>query len=128
MPGPIRRPWNWPASRRKRRILPLGVIERDPDGSPSGTLRETAQELVRAAMPKPTLEGNVEALRAGITHLNSFGVTSFIDAWVGLEDYQSYQAIDRAGDLTARVVTSLTYESGFAKHYGDEFEQVLSRA
>ncbi|MCW8873472.1 MAG: amidohydrolase family protein [Xanthomonadales bacterium] len=104
----------------------LGVIERDPDGSPSGTLRETAQELVRAAMPKPTLDDNVEALRAGITHLNSFGVTSFIDAWVGLEDYQSYQAIDQAGGLTARVVTSLTYESGFAKHRGDEFEQVLA--
>jgi predicted amidohydrolase YtcJ len=104
----------------------LGVIERDPDGSPSGTLRETAQELVRAAMPKPTLESNVEALRTGIAHLNSFGITSFIDAWVGLEDYQAYQAVERAGGLTARVVTSLTYESGFAKHYGGEFDQVLA--
>jgi predicted amidohydrolase YtcJ len=103
---------------------PLGVIERDADGSPSGTLRETAQELVRTVMPKPTLESNVEALHAGIQHLNSFGVTSFIDAWVGLEDYQSYQAVDRAGDLTARVVTSLTYESGFATHQGEEFDQV----
>jgi predicted amidohydrolase YtcJ len=105
---------------------PLGVIERDADGSPSGTLRETAQELVRAALPKPTLESNAQALRAGIEHLNSCGVTSFIDAWVGLEDYQSYQAIERAGGLTARVVTSLTYESGFAKHYGDEFDRVLA--
>jgi predicted amidohydrolase YtcJ len=105
---------------------PLGVIERDPDGSPSGTLRETAQELVRAAMPKPTLEDNVVALRAGIAHLNSRGITSFIDAWVGLEDYQSYQSIDRAGGMTARAVTSLTYESGFAKHYGDEFDEVLA--
>ena len=104
----------------------LGVIERDPDGSPSGTLRETAQELVRAAMPPLTLESNVEALEEGIRHLNSLGITSYIDAWVGLEDYQSYQAIDRAGKLTARVVTSLTYESGFAKHYGDEFDQVLA--
>jgi predicted amidohydrolase YtcJ len=103
----------------------LGVIERDPDGSPSGTLRETAQELIRAVMPKPTLERNVKALRSGIAHLNSVGITSYIDAWVGLEDYQSYQVIDQAGDLTARVVTSLTFESGFAKHYGDEFEQVL---
>jgi predicted amidohydrolase YtcJ len=105
---------------------PLGVIERDPDGSPSGTLRETAQELVREAMPKPTLEGNVRALQTGINHLNSVGITSFIDAWVGLEDYQSYQAVERAGGLNARVVTSLTYESGFAKHYGGEFDQVLS--
>ena len=104
----------------------LGIIERDPDGSPSGTLRETAQELIRAVMPKPTLEMNVEALRTGIKHLNSVGITSYIDAWVGLEDYQSYQVIDQAGDLTARVVTSLTFGSGFAKHYGDEFEQVLA--
>ena len=104
----------------------LGVIERDPDGSPSGTLRETAQELVRAAMPKPTPEEQAAALQAGITHLNSFGITSFIDAWVGLDDYQAYQAIDDSGELTARVVTSLTYESGFAKHYGDDFERVLA--
>jgi predicted amidohydrolase YtcJ len=105
---------------------PLGVIERDPDGSPSGTLRETGQELVRAVMPKPSLETNTEALQAGINHLNSLGITSFIDASVGREDYQAYQATERAGELTARVVTCLTYESGFAKHYGDEFENVLS--
>jgi len=104
----------------------LGVIERDPDGSPSGTLRETAQELVRAVMPKPTLESNVEALATGVRHLNAFGITSFIDAWVGLEDYESYQVLDRAGDLTARVVTSLTFESGFAKHQGEEFDRVLA--
>jgi len=104
----------------------LGVIERDPDGSPSGTLRETAQEIVRAVMPRPDLEANVEALTTGIRHLNSVGVTSFIDAWVGLEDYRSYQAIEQSGNLTARVVTSLTYESGFAKHVGDEFDQVLA--
>ena len=104
----------------------LGVIERDPDGSPSGTLRETAQEMVRVISSEPTLETNVEALRTGIVHLNSQGITSYIDAWVGLEDYQSYQTIDQAGELTARVVTSLAFESGFAKHYGDEFEQVLA--
>jgi predicted amidohydrolase YtcJ len=103
----------------------LGVIERDPDGSPSGTLRETAQELVRAAMPEPTLSGNFEALRTGVEHLNSFGVTSFIDAWVGEEDYVTYQALDQAGQMTARVVTSLTWESGFAKHTGEDFDRVL---
>ena len=103
----------------------LGVIERDPDGSPGGTLRETAQELVRAVIPEPTPESNIEALGAGIRHLNSMGVTSFIDAWVGLEDYQAYQAVEQAGQLTAHVITSLTYESGFAKHYGEEFDQVL---
>jgi len=105
---------------------PLGVIERDPYGEPGGTLRETAQEMIRAVMPAPTLESNIEALSRGIRHLNSLGITSYIDAWVGMEDYESYQIIDQTGDLTARVVTSLTFESGFAKHYGDEFEKVLA--
>ena len=105
---------------------PLGVIERNEFGEPSGTLRETAQEIVRAVMPAPTNESNIMALRKGIEYLNSFGITSFIDAWVGEEDYQSYHAIDEAGDLTARVVTSLTFGSGFAKHDGDDFERVLA--
>jgi predicted amidohydrolase YtcJ len=104
----------------------LGVIERNAFGEPSGTLRETAQELVRAVMPAPTLVSNVAALKMGIDHLNSHGITSYIDAWVGEEDYQSYQAVEQAGDLTARVVTSLTFGSGFAKHSGDEFERVLA--
>lgn len=104
----------------------LGVIERDPDGSPSGTLRETAQEIVRKVLPQPTLESNIEALRTGIAHLNSLGITSFIDAWVGQEDYEAYQAVERAGALSARVVTSLTFESGFAKHQGEEWERVLA--
>lgn len=105
---------------------PLGVIERNEFGEPSGTLRETAQELVRAVLPAPTHESNIQALQEGIKHLNSFGITSFIDAWVGEEDYLSYHAIDEAGDLTARVVTSLTFGSGFAKHEGDDFERVLA--
>jgi predicted amidohydrolase YtcJ len=104
---------------------PLGVIERNPDGSPSGTLRETAQELIRTVMPAPTPAANREALQAGIDYLNAQGITSFIDAWVGREDYQAYQALDREGKLTARVVTCLVFGSGFAKHSGDEFEQVL---
>jgi predicted amidohydrolase YtcJ len=105
---------------------PLGVIERDPDGSPSGTLREAAQNMLRDAMPKPSLETNVAGLRRGIGHLNSLGVTSYIEGWISLAGYQAYQAIDRAGDLTARVVTSLPYGTVFAEHKGEEFWQVLS--
>lgn len=105
---------------------PLGVIERDADGSPSGTLRETAQELLRSVMPAPTLESNVEALGVALDHLNALGITSFIDAWVGEEEYRAYQAVEQAEELSARVRTSLTYESGFARHHGDEFEAVLA--
>jgi len=104
---------------------PLGVIERDPDGSPSGTLREEAQEMLRAAIPKPTLETSVARLRAGIRYLNSMGVTSYINGWVWRDLYLAYQQLEEAGELNARVVTSLPYESFFGQHKGEEFWQVL---
>jgi len=103
----------------------LGLIERDADGSPSGTLRETAQELVRAVIPAPGLGDNFNDLRAGVRHLNSVGVTSFIEASVGEPRYAAYQALAAAGLLTARVVTSLTYEGGYGGQDGEEFERVL---
>ena len=104
---------------------PLGVIERDPDGSPSGTLREEAQDMLRAAMPQPTLDTYVARLRAGIRYLNSMGITSYIDGWVWRDLYRAYQALEEAGELTARVVTSLPYESFFGQHKGEEFWRVL---
>jgi predicted amidohydrolase YtcJ len=45
---------------------------------------------------------------------------------LGEEDYRAYSAIDRDGRLTARVRTSLTFESSFAYHTGDEFDRVLA--
>lgn len=104
----------------------LGRIEHDPDGSPSGTLRESAQKLVENVIPEPALESNVAALRTGIGYLNSFGVTSLIHVSVGLNDYESYRQLEREGALTARVVTAITFGGGFARHYGEEFERVLA--
>jgi predicted amidohydrolase YtcJ len=104
---------------------PGGVIERDPDGAPSGTLRETAQEMLIAAMPKPELEVRIAALRRGLEHLNALGVTSYVEGWVGREDYRAYQSLDRAGQLSARVKTSLPYETVFGDHQGEEFWRVL---
>jgi predicted amidohydrolase YtcJ len=104
---------------------PLGVIERDPDGSPSGTLREEAQDMLRAAIPQPTLDMHIERLREGIRYLNSMGVTSYINGWVWRDLYRAYQVLEQSGELTARVVTSLPYESFFGQHKGEEFWQVL---
>lgn len=106
---------------------PQGVIERDPvTGEPSGTLRETAQFPVTRLLPQPTPEQDADALRAALRHLNALGITSYIDASVGERDWQTYQALERAGDLSARVVTSLTYGT-FSRHPGAEFDEVLAR-
>jgi hypothetical protein len=105
---------------------PLGVIERDPDGSPSGTLRETAKDLIYAVMPAPTPEHNVEALRAGIRHLNALGITSFIDAWVEGADYEAYRTLAEDGALTAHVVTSLNYPAKPNGEATNAFEALLA--
>jgi len=104
----------------------LGRIERDPDGSPSGTLRESAQGLVQKVIPEPSPEYKVLALRAGIRYLNSFGTTSLINISVGLAEYESYRALEQEGALTARVVTAITFGGGYAHHYGEEFDRVLA--
>ncbi len=106
---------------------PKGVIERDPTtGEPSGTLRETAEDLVTRLLPKPTPEEDVTALATALREMNRFGITSFIDASVGEDNWRTYQELDRGGKLTARVVTSLTY-GVFSSHPGKDFDPVLAR-
>jgi predicted amidohydrolase YtcJ len=103
----------------------MGVIEHDPDGSPSGTLRESAMALVTDAMPVASPEEDVAALAEGIRHLNAFGITSFIDASVGESDYIAYDTLARRGALSARALTSLTWGPAYARHTGEDFERVL---
>ena len=55
---------------------PNGRIERDADGNPSGTLRESAQRLVDRHIPDPPPKAYVEGLRRGLEMANRFGITS----------------------------------------------------
>jgi predicted amidohydrolase YtcJ len=103
----------------------MGVIEYDADGAPSGTLRESAMSLVTSAIPPVTPEEDAAALAAGLAHLNGFGITSLIDASVGESDYVAYAALDKRGELSARVLASLTWGPAYARHSGDDFERVL---
>jgi len=107
---------------------PKGVIERDPvTGEATGTLRESAQYLVSRLLPTPTLEDDVRALEAALAHMQSMGITSFIDAAVSESHWQVYHALDQRGELAARVTTSLTY--GAFSEYPDDasFDAVLAR-
>lgn len=103
---------------------PKGVIERDADGTPSGTLRETATALVEALIPPPTPERNEEALRAALREIASVGVTSLVDAWADEAALATWRSLDRAGELTARVRACVAY--GVLGYDGAEFERVLA--
>ncbi len=104
-----------------------GVIERDPaTGEATGMLWETAQALVRELLPKASPEDDIVALQAALQLMHSKGITSFIDAAVGEQHWRAYRSLAAAGELQARVRTSLTYGT-FSQHPGEEFEAVLAR-
>jgi predicted amidohydrolase YtcJ len=91
---------------------PHGKIERDPDGTPSGTLREDAIDLVERHLPEPTLEQDVESLRWAVAKLSSVGITSVMDAGVDERRLEAYLALARAGGLDIDVVACIVVDPG----------------
>ena len=90
---------------------PHGIIERDENGAPSGTLRESAQGLVEAIVPPLTDEDRLEATRQAVALANQFGITSMIDAATSTDEWTAWQGLEAAGELTARVVLSIPVSS-----------------
>jgi predicted amidohydrolase YtcJ len=58
---------------------PDGVIEKDSSGRPTGILRELAPNLIKAVIPAPSADKIVAAMRAGISHLHTLGLTGIHD-------------------------------------------------
>jgi predicted amidohydrolase YtcJ len=94
-----------------------GRIERDPDGTPTGTLHEGAMDLVSRHLPPVTRDQLAAGLAEGQRYLHSVGVTGWQDAIVGAyaghEDTTPvYLDAVAAGTLTARVVGALWWPRG----------------
>jgi predicted amidohydrolase YtcJ len=80
-----------------------GVIVRDPaTGEATGALKEAAQGLVAAVIPKPTRGEKLAALRAGIRWANENGLTRVHSAGGDFEEFELYDELLRHGDLTVR--------------------------
>ncbi len=94
---------------------PDGRIEREPDGSPTGTLHEGAMALVVRHLPVTDPGEYYEALLAGQAHLHSVGVTGWQDAilgaYAGMDDASdTYLRAAVSGDLSATVVGALWWD------------------
>ena len=93
-----------------------GVIERDSSGSPSGTLRETAQNLVLAYAPAMLFDDVLLGAQRAIQMAHQFGITSAIDAATTIEDLKIYKQLKASGALTLRMVLAMTMnDPGFGK-------------
>jgi predicted amidohydrolase YtcJ len=82
---------------------PNGTIDRYPDGTPTGVLKESAQWLVRRLIP-PLTEAQVEAgMRDLAKGFNAEGMTALKDPTVTAKSWNTYRKVLAEGGLTVRV-------------------------
>jgi predicted amidohydrolase YtcJ len=86
---------------------PDGIIVRAVDGSPQGTLRESAMGLVSRHVPPHTPEEIAAGLARGLAMAASFGITTVHEASADEGFLRAYAAAERDGSLTARAIVSL---------------------
>ena len=86
-----------------------GKIDRDDSGTPNGILREKAQGLVYAVIPKPAHDKRRQALQLALADLASHGVTSAQD-YSDWENFPVYEELEHGGKLTARISEWLTFD------------------
>ncbi|MGH9707604.1 MAG: amidohydrolase [Candidatus Acidiferrales bacterium] len=80
-----------------------GKIVRDTkSGEPTGALQESAAELVARAIPKPTREEKLAAIRAGLKAANQYGLVRGHSAGGDFGDLDLFNYLRREGELTVR--------------------------
>lgn len=89
---------------------PDGVIVRAGDGSPQGTLRESAMALVGRHVP-PHSDAEMRAgLARALELAASLGITTLHDATADERALGAYADAEREGRLTARVLVALAVD------------------
>jgi len=88
---------------RDTQTPPGGVIERRPDGEPTGVLREGARSLMAGTIPPPSIESQAEAIQWAQRQMLQHGVTSFTDAGVNLDGLKAFALLADRGELKQRV-------------------------
>jgi predicted amidohydrolase YtcJ len=85
---------------------PNGRIERDALGNPTGTLRESAADLVSDLLPPYTRADYVDGFRRTFQMANEFGITAMIDADADSMMLDAYQAMLQDSALTVRITAA----------------------
>ncbi|MGB6457283.1 MAG: amidohydrolase [Streptosporangiaceae bacterium] len=106
-----------------------GRIEREPDGTPQGTLHEGAANLVGRLVPALTVEDRLAGLLLAQRHLHARGITAWQDAIVGeylghQDPLPVYLAAVAGGQLTARVQGALWWDRARG---ADQIPDLLAR-
>lgn len=82
---------------------PGGRILKSAEGKPTGVLIDTAMDLVRRAIPRPTVGESEEAILRSLRAAAAAGLTCVHDAAAGPEALAAYRRLDARGALPVRV-------------------------
>jgi len=82
---------------------PSGTIDRNPDGSPTGLLRESAAELVWRLVPPRSASEIETGIRDFAKAFNAAGMTGLKDPGISSEAWDIYKKVERDSALTVRV-------------------------
>ena len=110
----------------------VGIIVRDPStGEPTGVLKEVAQNLALAVIPKPSREKLLGLIGDGMRAANACGVTSVINASGDLDEIDLYDTLRRRGTSTLRTTNAYSNINGtphtLSPEELDEFEEARRR-
>ena len=84
-----------------------GIIERDPEGNPSGTLRESAMNLVAEIIPPYTNDQLLEGLRYFQDMAYSYGMTTVYIPSASLSELKALHDFEASGEMTIRFPTAI---------------------
>ena len=109
---------------------PGGRLGRDESGRPDGILYESAMQLVELAVPEPSVEQVVEAIRLAQPELWRMGLTGVHD-FDRRRCFSALQSLRQHGELRLRVVKSIPLEDlphaaalGLRSGFGDDFLRI----
>jgi len=82
---------------------PAGTIDRDPQGNPTGVMKEAAQGLVTRHIPPLTRDQEREGLLKIVKDFNKEGMTGAKDPGIQPDKWDLYRELLNDGRLTVRV-------------------------
>ncbi len=93
-------------------VVEGGVIDRDPQGEPTGVLRELAISRMRELLPSPSASQLDRALLAGMEQLHRLGITAICDQRLkdqedGPRALAAYARLNRREQLGLRVTCNV---------------------
>jgi predicted amidohydrolase YtcJ len=80
-----------------------GTIDRYPDGTPTGVLKESAQNLVRRLVPPRTAAESERGIRELAKAFNAEGMTGAKDPGISEGTWNAYRRVQADGGLTLRL-------------------------